>query len=158
MLGTTKITSVTLVTRLSCLWSPFSYSCRLYFLSFVSPSLILPSHCIILMLFKSSLKGITKCHAQFSLPHLGYFQVNEYVCVCVCVCVFYLLNVLLEYTQLQTLVQPDLTVLPDVLQLPLVMQNLMDDVQNMVHCFGVIGRSRQRISAARGQGALKFVQ
>lgn len=74
------------------------------------------------------------------------------------VCVFYLLNVLLEYTQLQTLVKPDLTVLPDVLQLPLVMQNLMDDVQNMVHCFGVIGRSRQGISTARGQGALKFVQ
>ncbi len=152
MLGTTKITSVSLVTRLSWLWSPFSYSCRLYFLSFMSPSHILPSHCIILMLFKSSLKGIMNCHVQFSLPHLGYFQVNE------CVCVFYLLNVLLEYTQLQTLVQPDLTVLPDVLQLPLVMQNLMDDVQNMVHCFGVIGRSRQRISAARGQGALKFVQ
>lgn len=76
----------------------------------------------------------------------------------VCVSVFYLLNILLEYTQLQTLVQPDLTVLPDVLQLSLVMQNLMDDVQNMVNRLGVIGGRRQRISTAGGQRALKFVQ
>lgn len=73
-------------------------------------------------------------------------------------CVRYLLNVLLKHAQLQTLVQPDLTVLPDVLQLPLVVQNLVDDVQNMVNRLGVIGRCRQRIGAAWGQRALKFVQ
>lgn len=135
------MTSVILVTQLSCLWSPFSYSCRLYILSFVSLSHILPSHCIILMLFKSSPKGIMKYHVQFSVPHLHprgsseVFQVNEYMCMCA----LYLLNVLLEHTQLQTLVQPDLAVLPDVLQLPLVMENLMDDVQNMVHRLGIIG-------------------
>lgn len=46
----------------------------------------------------------------------------------------YLLDVLLKDTELQPLVQPHFTVLPDVFQLPLVMQHLMDDVQDVVHC------------------------
>lgn len=49
----------------------------------------------------------------------------ECVCCCVCVCLrlpqrVYLLDVLLEDTELQALVQPDLAVLPDVFQLSLV--------------------------------------
>lgn len=44
----------------------------------------------------------------------------------------YLLYVLLEDTQLESLVQSDLAVLPDILQPPLVVQNLVDDVQNTV--------------------------
>lgn len=41
----------------------------------------------------------------------------------------HLLDVLLEDTELQPLVEPHLAVLPDVLQLPLVVQHLVDDVQ-----------------------------
>lgn len=58
-------------------------------------------------------------------------NINIYT-VCVCV---YLLHVLLKDAELQTLVQPHFAVLPDVFQLPLVMQHLMDDVQDVVHCF-----------------------
>lgn len=42
--------------------------------------------------------------------------------------VSYLLYVLLKDTQLQPLVQTDFAMLPDVFQLPLVMQHFMDDV------------------------------
>ena len=44
----------------------------------------------------------------------------------------YLLDVLLEHTQLEPLVQADLAVLPDVLQPPLVVKNLMHHVQDTV--------------------------
>lgn len=40
----------------------------------------------------------------------------------------YLLHILLKNTQLQPLVQTDFAMLPDVFQLPLVVQHLMDDV------------------------------
>ena len=53
------------------------------------------------------------------------------VCVCVCVCV-YLLDILLEHTQLQPLVQSDLSVLPNVLEAPLMVQNLVHHVQDAV--------------------------
>ena len=87
--------------------------------------------------------------------------VRLYLFVCECgaearekeVCV-YLLNVLLEHTQLQALVQPDLAVLPDVLQLPLVVQHLVDHVQHVVHRLGVVSRGRQRIGTAGGEGSL----
>lgn len=52
----------------------------------------------------------------------------------------HLLNVLLEDTELQALVQAEFAVLPDVLQLPLVVQDLVDDVQDVVHCLGVVDR------------------
>lgn len=44
----------------------------------------------------------------------------------------HLLDVLLEHTQLQPLVQSDLAVLPDVLQAPLMVQDLVDHVQDAV--------------------------
>lgn len=49
----------------------------------------------------------------------------------VCVCV-YLLDVLLEHTQLQSLVQSDLSVLPNILETPLVVENLVHHVQDAV--------------------------
>lgn len=70
----------------------------------------------------------------------------------------HLLDVLLEDAELQPLVQPHLAVLPDVLQLPLVMQHLVDDVQHVVHRLGVVRRRRERVGAARGQGSLELVQ
>ena len=54
--------------------------------------------------------------------------------------------------------QAHLAVLPDVLQLPLVVQHLVDDVQNVVHRLGVVGRRRQGVGAAGGQGSLQLVQ
>lgn len=48
-----------------------------------------------------------------------------------CVCV-YLLDVLLEHTQLQSLVQSDLSVLPNILETPLVVENLVHHVQDAV--------------------------
>ena len=54
------------------------------------------------------------------------------------VCITYLLNILLKDTQLQALVQANFAMLPDVFQLPLVMQHLMDDVQDMVYSLRVI--------------------
>lgn len=51
---------------------------------------------------------------------------------------FYLLDVLLKDTELQTLVQPHFAVLPDVFQLSLVVQHLVDDVQDVVHSLGVV--------------------
>lgn len=50
----------------------------------------------------------------------------------------YLLDILLKNAELQTLVQTNFTVLPDVFQLSLVMQHLVDYVQDMVHCLGVV--------------------
>lgn len=54
--------------------------------------------------------------------------------------------------------QPDLAVLPDVLQLPLVVQHLVDDIQHMVHGLGVVGRGREGVGAARSQGPLQLVK
>lgn len=45
----------------------------------------------------------------------------------------YLLDVLLEHAQLQPLVQPDLPVLPDILEAPLVVQDLVHDIQDAVN-------------------------
>lgn len=50
----------------------------------------------------------------------------------------YLLYILLKDTQLQALMQTDFAMLPDVFQLPLMMQHLMDDIQNMMHSLGVV--------------------
>lgn len=55
----------------------------------------------------------------------------------------YLLDILLKDTQLQALMQPHFAVLPDVFQLSLVMQHLVDDVQDVVHSLRVIRRCRQ---------------
>lgn len=71
---------------------------------------------------------------------------------------WYLLDVLLEDAELQALVEPHLAVLPDVLQLPLVVQHLMDDVQDVVHGLRVVGRSRERVRAAGRQGPLELVE
>lgn len=54
--------------------------------------------------------------------------------------------------------QPDLAVLPDILQLPLVVQHLVDDIQHMVHGLGVVGRGREGVGAARSQGPLQLVK
>lgn len=70
----------------------------------------------------------------------------------------HLLNVLLENTELQPLVQPDLAVLPDVLELPLVVQHLVDDVEDVVHGLGVVGGGREGIGAAGSQGPLELVE
>lgn len=53
-------------------------------------------------------------------------------------CISYLLYILLKDTQLQALVQANFAMLPDVLQLSLVMQHLVDDVQDMVYSLGVV--------------------
>lgn len=55
----------------------------------------------------------------------------------------YLLDVLLKHAELQALVQTHFTVLPDVFQLSLVMQHLVDDVQDVVHRLRVVCRCRQ---------------
>lgn len=55
----------------------------------------------------------------------------------------YLLYILLKDTQLKALVQAHFAVLPDVFQLSLVMQHLVDDIQDVVHRLGVIRRCRQ---------------
>lgn len=68
-----------------------------------------------------------------------------------------LLDVLLEDAELQALVEAEFAVLPDVFQLPLVVQNLMDDVQDVVYRLGVVSRGRQRIGAAWGQRALQLI-
>ena len=70
----------------------------------------------------------------------------------------HLLDVLLEDTELQPLVEPHLAVLPDVLQLPLVVQHLVDDVQDVVHGLRVVGRGRERVGAAGRQGPLELVE
>lgn len=68
------------------------------------------------------------------------------------------MNILLEDTELQPLVEPHLAVLPDVLKLALVVQYLVDDIQDMVHCLGVVGGGREGVRAARGQGALELIK
>lgn len=69
-----------------------------------------------------------------------------------------LLHVLLEHTELQPLVEPDLAVLPDVFQLPLVVQHLVDDIKDVVHGLGVVGGGRQGIGAAGSQRPLELVK
>ena len=54
----------------------------------------------------------------------------------------HLLYVLLEHTQLEPLVQADFAVLPDILQLSLVVQHLVYHIQHMVHRLAVVGRGR----------------
>lgn len=60
------------------------------------------------------------------------------VVLCLCLNASYLLYILLKNTQLQALVEANFTMLPDVFQLPLVMQHLVNDVQDMVHSLGVV--------------------
>lgn len=45
----------------------------------------------------------------------------------------YLLDVLLEHAQLQPLVQSDLPVLPDILETPLMVKDLVHNVQDAVN-------------------------
>lgn len=52
--------------------------------------------------------------------------------VCGFVCA-YLLDILLEHAQLQPLVQPDLPMLPDILKTPLMVEDLMHNIQNAVN-------------------------
>ena len=70
----------------------------------------------------------------------------------------YLLDVLLEDAELQALVQPDFAVLPDALQAPLVVQDLVDHVQDAVDRLGVVGRGRQGLGVPRAQGPLEHIQ
>lgn len=70
----------------------------------------------------------------------------------------HLLNILLEDTELQPLVEPNLAVLPDVLELTLVVQDLVDDIQDVVHGLGVVGGGREGVGAAGGQGALELIK
>lgn len=70
----------------------------------------------------------------------------------------YLLNVLLEDAELEPLMQPDLPVLPEALQPPLVVQDLVHHVQDAVHRLGVIGSGRQRLSVPWTQRPLEDIQ
>ena len=54
--------------------------------------------------------------------------------------------------------QPDLAVLPDVFELPLVVQHLVDDVEDVVHRLGVVGGGRQGVGAAGSQRPLELVE
>lgn len=45
----------------------------------------------------------------------------------------YLLDILLKDAQLQPLVQSDLPMLPDILQTPLMVEDLMHNIQNAVN-------------------------
>lgn len=47
----------------------------------------------------------------------------------------YLLNILLKNTQLKPLVQANLSMLPNIFQLALVVEYFMDDIQNVMNCF-----------------------
>lgn len=49
-----------------------------------------------------------------------------------CVCV-YLLDILLEHTQLQPLVQSDLSMLPNVFETPLMVENLVHHIQDAMN-------------------------
>jgi hypothetical protein len=55
-------------------------------------------------------------------------------------------------------VEPNLAVLPDVLQLALVVQDLVDDIQDVVHSLGVVGGGGEGVGAAGGQGALELIK
>lgn len=70
----------------------------------------------------------------------------------------YLLDVLLEDTELQPLVQPHLAVLPDALEAPLVVQHLVHHVQHLVHCLGIVGCGREGLRVPRAQGTLQHIQ
>lgn len=50
-----------------------------------------------------------------------------------CVLFVYLLDILLEHTQLQSLVQSDLSMLPNVLKTSLMVKNLVNHVQDAVN-------------------------
>lgn len=70
----------------------------------------------------------------------------------------YLLDILLEDTELQPLVEPHLAVLPDAVEAALVVQHLVHHVEHLVHRLGVVGRGRERLGVARAQRALQHVQ
>ena len=70
----------------------------------------------------------------------------------------YLLDVLLENTELQPLVEPHLAVLPDALKSPLMVQHLMYHIQYLVHCLGVVGCGCEGLRVPRTQGTLKHIQ
>lgn len=52
--------------------------------------------------------------------------------VCAFVCT-YLLDILLKHAQLQPLVQSDLPMLPDILKTPLMVEDLMHNIQDAVN-------------------------
>lgn len=53
---------------------------------------------------------------------------------CVNACVFvYLLDILLEHTQLQPLVQSDLSMLPNILETPLMVEDLVNHIQDAMY-------------------------
>lgn len=70
----------------------------------------------------------------------------------------YLLDVLLEDTELQPLVEPHLAVLPDALEPPLVVQHLVHHIQHLVHCLGVVGCGCEGLRIPRTQGTLQHIQ
>lgn len=70
----------------------------------------------------------------------------------------YLLDVLLEDTELQPLMEPHLAVLPDALKSPLVVQHLVHHVQHLVHCLGVVGCGCEGLGVPRTQGTLQHIQ
>lgn len=106
-----------------------------------------------------------------------------FVHVCLCI---YLLDILLEHTQLQPLVQSDLSMLPNVLETPLMVEDLVNHIQDAMNLrnnskvnstamfwnkfcctlegrdgtdrFGVIGSGCQRIRVAGTQRPLEDVQ
>lgn len=62
----------------------------------------------------------------------GLVQPVGLASVCSFVCA-YLLDVLLEHAQLQPLVQSDLPMLPDILQTPLMVEDLMHNVEDAMN-------------------------
>lgn len=66
---------------------------------------------------------------SWSVPassNLDFPLLGPFVCV-------YLLDVLLEHAQLQPLVQSDLPMLPDILETPLMVKDLVHNVQDAVN-------------------------
>lgn len=72
------------------------------------------------MLFVSVPKKLLAWMGDFSL------------CTCVCACA-YLLDILLEHAQLQSLVQSNLSMLPNILETPLMVENLVNHIQDAVN-------------------------
>lgn len=62
----------------------------------------------------------------------------------------YLLHILLEHTQLQPLVKSDLSMLPNVLQTPLMVKNLVHHVQDAVNLSSYTNWFRLYVNMLKG--------
>lgn len=107
--------------------------------------------------FNSSLVCIIT-HDKFYVFSLLTLYVGVFVYMCVSYSTAHLLHVLLEHTQLQSLVQTQFAVLQQAVEPAMLVHHLMHHIQNGAHCLAVICTRRPRVGLSLRLWPLQDVQ